>query len=292
MPSFPQNQASHNPDTSAGASSSAQCTPPLPQCFENQLTAPGSAKDGKPQQSGNRAISELTHYLDLLETGEKSTDNYPLHGLSLEEVLTTPLFSWSVKLALTEVGEDNHFDAFFEQFALLGRERQRMTSGALPTGAIYGTDPLFLNTNAPWSAFLCGSQGSGKSYTLACMLEGCLLPSKSLGRLPRPLQSIVFHYDAWSAGSACEAAYLCSAGINVNVLVSPSNYWRLKDVYESIAQSKERLQVRKLRLQPKHLNVERMLALMAFNESNGKIPLYMEVSYTNWCFMILKVANR
>jgi hypothetical protein len=26
--------------------------------------------------------------------------------------------------------------------------------------------PVLLNTDSPWSAFLCGSQGSGKSHTL------------------------------------------------------------------------------------------------------------------------------
>lgn len=32
-------------------------------------------------------------------------------------------------------------------------------------------DPrLFLNTNVPFSAFVCGVQGSGKSHTTACMI--------------------------------------------------------------------------------------------------------------------------
>lgn len=29
---------------------------------------------------------------------------------------------------------------------------------------------LFLNTNVPFSAFVCGVQGSGKSHTTACMI--------------------------------------------------------------------------------------------------------------------------
>lgn len=29
---------------------------------------------------------------------------------------------------------------------------------------------LFLNTNIPFSAFVCGVQGSGKSHTTACMI--------------------------------------------------------------------------------------------------------------------------
>lgn len=58
-------------------------------------------------------------------------------------------------------------------------------------------DPrMFLNVNAPWSAFICGSQGSGMSYTMSCMLESCLIPSLPLKNLlPNPLAGLVFHYD-------------------------------------------------------------------------------------------------
>ena len=34
---------------------------------------------------------------------------------------------------------------------------------------------LFLNTNAPFSAFICGVQGSGKSHTTSCILGKSLL---------------------------------------------------------------------------------------------------------------------
>jgi pantothenate kinase-related protein Tda10 len=45
-------------------------------------------------------------------------------------------------------------------------------------------DPVFLNVNSPWSMFICGSQGSGKSHALSCVLESCLLSSPDLGQLP------------------------------------------------------------------------------------------------------------
>ncbi|GLA19643.1 hypothetical protein AnigIFM62618_007760 [Aspergillus niger] len=49
------------------------------------------------------------------------------------------------------------------------------------------TDPrLFFNVSHPSSVFICGSQGSGKSHTLSCLLENCLIQSKA-GRLPNPL---------------------------------------------------------------------------------------------------------
>lgn len=271
-PSNNMNTTAFSPDSSARHSMVASDRASTPQDVPS------------PRAGGvDRVVRELSRYLTLLKPNktthhaDPSSDPSDPSGVHVEELLTTPLFSWTVKLALADLRKRGRIPdaAHFDQFALLGQERARnaMRSPQNPDGA----EPVFLNTNAPWSAFLCGSQGSGKSHTLACMLEGCLLPSKALGRLPEPLQGIVFHADAWSAGSVCEAAHLCSMGVEVNVLVSPSNYWRLKDAYEKVPDPRRCLRVRELRFRPRHLNVERMLALMAFNESNGRVPLYMEV---------------
>lgn len=85
---------------------------------------------------------------------------------------------------------------------------------------------LFHNIAAPASIFICGSQGSGKSHTLSCLLENCLVPCTA-NVLPRPLTGIVFHYDTFisdTGGSPCEAAYLSShAGVTVRVLCAPTN---------------------------------------------------------------------
>lgn len=88
-------------------------------------------------------------------------------------------------------------------------------------------DPrLLFNVSSPSSTFICGSQGSGKSHTLSCMLENCLIPSKA-GRLPNPLTGLVFHYDSFisdTVGSPCEAAFLSShSGVDVRVLCAPTN---------------------------------------------------------------------
>jgi hypothetical protein len=85
---------------------------------------------------------------------------------------------------------------------------------------------VYANINAPWSAFICGSQGAGKSHTLSCMLESALMSDGNLGPNTNPLVSILFHYDkhaGQAAGQICEAAYLASKGINVEIFVSPSN---------------------------------------------------------------------
>jgi hypothetical protein len=186
-------------------------------------------------------------------------------------------------------------------------------------------DPrIFLNVNTPWSAFICGSQGSGKSHTLSCMLESCLLGNRNagttttttttttLGRLPRPLAGIVFHYDKFSAantasggpsadggdgagslGQICEAAWLCSAGLPVRVLVSPSNLRTMQRAYLGMAAqvrsasaaggragsgSAPSLVVKPLLLQERHLSIDRIMRLMAVSDGNGPVPLYISVS--------------
>jgi hypothetical protein len=48
------------------------------------------------------------------------------------------------------------------QYGLLG------SSGS--TCTTISDSRLFLNTNIPFSAFVCGVQGSGKSHTTACMI--------------------------------------------------------------------------------------------------------------------------
>ncbi|KAA8563858.1 hypothetical protein EYC84_011873 [Monilinia fructicola] len=56
-------------------------------------------------------------------------------------------------------------------------------------------DPrLFYNIAAPFSTFICGSQGSGKSHTLSCFLENCLAKSY-VSHVENPLSALLFHYD-------------------------------------------------------------------------------------------------
>lgn len=154
-------------------------------------------------------------------------------------------------------------------------------------GQSYGTKTgdsrLFLNMHAPWSAFICGSQGSGKSHTLSCMLEAALKDSQ-LGKLPCPLAGMVFHYDKFTGlgeSQICEASYLISAGIPVTVLVSPSNFYRMRRIYKdlpNLPSNAPKPKVAPLLLEQKYLNIERMMKLMAVDEKEGKISLYMEVS--------------
>lgn len=85
---------------------------------------------------------------------------------------------------------------------------------------------LFFNVTTPSSIFICGSQGSGKSHTLSCLLENCLVDSDAT-MLPRPLSALLFHYDSFisdDGGSPCEAAFLASlSGVQVRIICAPTN---------------------------------------------------------------------
>ncbi|KAI9809358.1 MAG: hypothetical protein M1826_003936 [Phylliscum demangeonii] len=183
-----------------------------------------------------------------------------------EELKMTPLFSAAVNnAAAPRTNNRAPDDSVFPEL-----ETERMKD-----------QRVFLNVNTPWSAFICGSQGSGKSYTLSCMLENCLLPSGRLGKLSQPLTALVFHYDpfnSYSLGQICEAAYLCSAGIPVRVLVSPSNVWNMQKAYETIPGLSSKAQkpvVQPLLLDEKDLSIDRMMRLMAVSTDDGPTPLYI-----------------
>lgn len=114
------------------------------------------------------------------------------------------------------------------QYGLLGGVKSiEASSSPSAENEILKKDPrLFFNVSSPSSTFICGSQGSGKSHTLSCILEGCLIISKA-GKLQKPLTAVVFHYDTFicdNGGSPCEAAFLAShSNIKVRVLCAPTN---------------------------------------------------------------------
>lgn len=241
-----------------------------------------------PKRPGAEWNENIGFHMSLLSV---SNDKDQAHKVQLEEIKTAPLFSAAAADAVDAAHPGASPRAsIFPQFGLLGRALNTYNASD-PEGDSQSpkriiesaASRLFLNVNTPWSAFICGSQGSGKSHTLSCMLEAALITKPELGRLPKPLAGIVFHYDKFSSFSSCqmcEAAYLCSSGIPVRVLVSPSNFWRMKQAYENLpglAQDAKKPVVKALLLKESHLDVERLMKLMAVDDKDKAIPLYMEV---------------
>lgn len=201
-------------------------------------------------------------------------------GMNVEETRTAPLFCKEAAEITERELPDCGFP--FKQFGLLAG-RTRSTGGPSEEGRSQKKveeDPrIFLNVSAPWSAFICGSQGSGKSHSLACMLENCLVSHEHLGSLPHPLTAMVYHYDpqASMAGQVCEAVYLCSPSVEVRVLVSPTSYHRMAKLYGNLKDLSPgcTVVVEPLILKQEYLNVERVMAFMAATHNGEGLPLYM-----------------
>lgn len=208
--------------------------------------------------SSHSDTTELDNYREILSNNTTSKGG---NGGPLAEERNAPLLWYNTKEYLDQ-----------QQYAVLGHVPNSPANDSHP-------EPVLLNTNAPWSAFLCGSQGSGKSHALSCILENCILNDPSIGKNPNPLAGLVFHYDRTQSMDVCEAAYLCSS-VKTRVLVSPSNYAKMKARYEQLARKTGgSVEVMRLLLVPnRHLDVERIKTLMAAGKE-GELPLYMHVSF-------------
>ncbi|THX85116.1 hypothetical protein D6D04_02027 [Aureobasidium pullulans] len=217
---------------------------------------------------------ERQKYMSLHHTKDNKTSGAD------EQLRTTPLLSLSVKEASEARKTGN--SSMFPQYAFLGcriSDTSALEDDDKNENPFLESEPVLLNTNTPWSAFICGSQGSGKSYSLSAIIENCLHASPKIGKLPQPLAGVVFHNNTASAHNICEAAHLVSLGVKVNVLVSRSNYHALSSIYKKAVspQAVHLLNIQPLVLQSYHLTAERMHRLMAFQESETAVPLYMEV---------------
>ncbi|KAF3480012.1 uncharacterized protein GIQ15_06988 [Arthroderma uncinatum] len=216
--------------------------------------------------------AEVDDHLKLVEAGQ-TKDEASAVPLA-EQVKTTPLFSSKVKGSLLTLGLTQ--PSRMAAHNAPGNDEESIDVGRASQNLIY------TNINAPWSTFICGSQGSGKSHTLACMLENSLLAPSRTGKVSSQLTGLVFHYDKFTGvetGQLCEAAYLCSVGIPVRVLVSPSNYRRMSQLYSNLPGLPEdcpKPKVVPMLFKETHLSIGMMKSLMAIGDGEGT-PLYMEM---------------
>ncbi|OAQ62161.1 P-loop containing nucleoside triphosphate hydrolase [Pochonia chlamydosporia 170] len=197
--------------------------------------------------------------------------------LDENEIGSTPVFTEAVR----QHGNDSSKSAepTFTQYGLLGGidAKLRANQDFESTPDVEDDPRVYYNIKAPSSIFICGCQGSGKSHTLSCLLENCLIPSAA-NTLPRPLTGIVFHYDPFFSGARgepCEAAFISSdKDVKVRVLCPPTNVQNIRDLYGKLPN----VEVQVLRISQEDLNTKRMLDLMAVNSiQGGGMPLYLHV---------------
>ena len=193
-------------------------------------------------------------------------------GLQFDPI-SVPLYTSPVDNFISDAGGS----PAFPQYGLLGTR----TETADGQDSWQCQDEVFANMNNPWSAFICGAQGAGKSHTLSRLLENALLPESPFGKAPQPLTGMVFHYDTFGStqtAQPCEAAFLGSCGIKVRVLVSPTNEWAMREVYTNLPGYPPEApapEVVPFYLSEEQLSISRILTLMAVHDDD-RTPLYME----------------
>ncbi|EIN14675.1 hypothetical protein PUNSTDRAFT_140908 [Punctularia strigosozonata HHB-11173 SS5] len=214
-------------------------------------------------------MSFSRRYSALLDDGSQldSGDGHRDHA-----TITAPVFTGE---ALALAGEST-----FPQHALYGRVLAQEATGFAPTIQF---SEVLVNSNAPFSALVCGVQGSGKSHSTSVLLESCLIKDDRVGTLPAPLSGLVFHFDTAAGGGVvqpCEAAYLASLdpyrGKNavpprVTVLVLPNSLKAMRKVYAGLPG----VDVQPLHFAAQDISAERLLCMMKV-DGDTQMPLYME----------------
>ena len=90
----------------------------------------------------------------------------PSQANTVFKTLTSPLFSGPV-LTVRQLQQS-------QQYGLIGQDLN-----AAEKALENDDNRMFMNIAEPSSTFICGSQGSGKSHTMSCMLENYLLRSEA-----------------------------------------------------------------------------------------------------------------
>ncbi|KAK5943996.1 hypothetical protein PMZ80_003277 [Knufia obscura] len=211
-----------------------------------------------------------------------------------------PLFTGQI-LALSDTNfsdssRNSSQEDLYPKYALLGALGEASTASIIE--GMPENDLVFSNASEPWSAFICGIQGSGKSHTLSCLLENSLLAKSPVGYLKAPMTGMIFHYDKFStfdSGQLCEAAYLCSSGIPVRVLVAPTSEQRMRKQYTNLPnlpRDGPKPQVVPLYLRQNQLSADIIMTLMAVQDTGVAAPLYISATLQLLRDMALHNQNR
>ena len=244
------------------------------------------------EKSGTPFLDATTmRHLEMCKSTNGTLDDHDGGGNLPPDLEATPIFSSKVKTAVSSSKSTRHLG--FPAYGLLGLRISSSSSSQNsphnPAAFTFGTTSkpednlVYANLQPPFSTFICGQQGAGKSHTLSCLLENALLGTNEMGPNPNPMAGLVFHYDKFTSSTAtqvCEAAYLCSQGIPVQVLVSPASLTTMKELYlnlPNLPPDCPRPVVMPLLFEESQLNVANMKNLMGVDNDCKNPPLYMGV---------------
>ncbi|KAF5369965.1 hypothetical protein D9758_001180 [Tetrapyrgos nigripes] len=205
---------------------------------------------------------------DLLGDIDSIHDEFEVHDYTDAPLMTKEAYSQSPESRSSQYGSCQHLTA----------------PGSCKDKVEQFDDPrLYLNTNAPFSAVVCGVQGSGKSHTVSLMLENMLVTgSPALGCLEKPLSGLVLHFGEGGKGSnPCEAAWVGLSDDRsvkpppVKVYVSKSSLETMKNVYRPLT-TRGNVTVEPLLFQESELDAQAFLSMMAVG-SSASAPLYVQI---------------
>ncbi|KAH8106072.1 hypothetical protein BXZ70DRAFT_904130 [Cristinia sonorae] len=190
------------------------------------------------------------------------------------EILTAPIFTRDAYIA-------GGGAASFPQRGVLGSVMD-IGGGSSAESSKPHDARLYVNTvrqNTPFSAVVCGVQGSGKSHTVSILLENMLIPKyKPTGELVKPLSALVLHFgEGGSLAQPSEAAWVTVANAsalkvpNIKVYVSKSALKTMTAVYAKLG---PHVKVEPLLFSHFALDAQAFLSMMAVGQ-NGNPPLYM-----------------
>ncbi|KAF9534163.1 hypothetical protein CPB83DRAFT_843792 [Crepidotus variabilis] len=225
------------------------------------------------EEVASEAESSCEEEWQLLEEsdGSGNEDENPEDLISKHDLVTAPIMTREAYLRVKS-------DRRAAQYGVLGR-----VLGVHHKAHVESLDDqrLYLNTNSPFSAIVCGVQGSGKSHTVSTILESMLISDFSgIGSLSKPLAGLVLHYGEGGASSLPnEAAWLANSisshiiGPPVRVFVSRSSLQTMRTVYAPLG---KRVTVEPLLLDSSELDAAAILSMMAVGSSESA-PLYMQI---------------
>ncbi|KAH8106066.1 hypothetical protein BXZ70DRAFT_918051 [Cristinia sonorae] len=187
------------------------------------------------------------------------------------ELRTAPLLTRSAYLAAGFHGINSQYGVLGSALAVYDQAERDVPE-----------DPrLYVNTNAPFSALVCGVQGSGKSHTVSVMLENMLIPRfPAIGALEKPLSGLVLHFGEGGPSSRpCEAAWVGVSNFpgvippSIRVFVSRSSLQTMRAVYSALGNN---VIVEPLYFSEEELDAEAFLSMMAVGSSE-QAPLYVQI---------------
>ena len=190
----------------------------------------------KHESSPRSSVCSLSREIDSLSISSQNAESERKLSIILKRSRSTQV---NKHLFLGDAAAADTFD----EMALLGH----LYSDRYSLQSDETEQDLYLHTHIPFCMAAIGVQGAGKSHTLGCFLESCLLSNTVLSnnkiiRLQKPMTTLVLHYDL-STTSVCESAGLLTPSpyieeVNVSIpksqaviLVSPTFYLQRKHFY-------------------------------------------------------------